>query len=159
VFQEHSGHRNRRKGRGHGALCAIQHLGAVGELDGSGRGECVRGASNNRAPHRSPRSRHRRAQRGHMHTTNTHTTNMEPPKHADEHTFGGEHRPFEWGWRAVGLCSPCLWWWGRLCRRRCAAGGCARAVLVWRGVSRGYTNHQSHRQKLSTHTLNKKRRV
>ena len=44
--------------------------------------------------------------------------------------FWGEHRPFEWGWRAVGLCSPCLWWWGRLCRRRCAAGGCARAVLV-----------------------------
>ena len=29
------------------------------------------------------------------------------------------------------LCWPCLWWWGRLCRRRCAAGGCARAVLVW----------------------------
>jgi len=22
--------------------------------------------------------------------------------------FGGEHRPFEWGKRAVGLCSPCL---------------------------------------------------
>ena len=39
--------------------------------------------------------------------------------------------------RAVGLCSPCLRWWGRLCRRRCAAGGCARAVLVWGGVSRG----------------------
>jgi len=37
--------------------------------------------------------------------------------------------PFEWGWRAVRLCSSCLWWWGRLCRR-CAAGGCARAVLV-----------------------------
>jgi len=30
---------------------------------------------------------------------------------------------------------------GQLCRRRCAAGGCARAVLVWGGVSRGYTNH------------------
>jgi len=54
-------------------------------------------------------------------------------------SFGGEHRPFEWGWRAVGLCSPCLRWWGRLCRRRCAAGGYARAVLVWGGVSRGYT--------------------
>jgi len=54
-------------------------------------------------------------------------------------SFGGEHRPFEWGWRAVGLCSPCLRWWGRLCRRQCAAGGCARAVLVWEGVSRGYT--------------------
>jgi len=41
------------------------------------------------------------------------------------------------------LCSPCLWWWGRLCRRWCAAGGCARAVLVWGGVSRGYTyDHQ-----------------
>ena len=38
-----------------------------------------------------------------------------------------------------GLCFPCLRWWGRLCRRRCAAGGCARAVLVWGGVSRGYT--------------------
>jgi len=35
-------HRNRRKGRGHGALCAIQHLGVVGEPGGSGRGECVR---------------------------------------------------------------------------------------------------------------------
>ena len=46
---------------------------------------------------------------------------------------------FEWGWRAVGLCSPSLRWWGRLCRRRCAAGGCARAILVWGGVSRGYT--------------------
>ena len=45
-------------------------------------------------------------------------------------SFGGEHRPFEWGWRAVRLCSPCLWWWGRLCRRRCAARGCARAVLM-----------------------------
>jgi len=49
------------------------------------------------------------------------------------------YRPFEWGWRAVGLCFPCLRWWGRLCRRRCAAGGCARAVLMWGGVSRGYT--------------------
>jgi len=39
----------------------------------------------------------------------------------------------------VGLCVPCQRWWGWLCRRRCAAGGCARAVLVWGGVSRGYT--------------------
>ena len=54
-------------------------------------------------------------------------------------SFGGEHRPFEWGWRDVRLCFPCLRWWGRLCRRRCAAGGCARAVLMWGGVSRGYT--------------------
>jgi len=23
-------------------------------------------------------------------------------------SFRGEHRPFEWGSRAVGLCSPCL---------------------------------------------------
>jgi len=38
-------------------------------------------------------------------------------------SFGGGHRPFEWGWRAVVLCFPCLRWWGRLCRRRCAAGG------------------------------------
>jgi len=29
--------------------------------------------------------------------------------------FWGEHRPFEWAWRGVGLCSSCLWWWGRLC--------------------------------------------
>jgi len=43
---------------------------------------------------------------------------------------------FEWGWCAVGLCSPCLWWLGRLCRRRCAAGGRARAVLEWAGVGR-----------------------
>ena len=34
-----------------------------GEPGGSGRGACVRGALNNRAPHRSPRTRHRRAQR------------------------------------------------------------------------------------------------
>ena len=61
-------------------------------------------------------------------------------------SFGSEHRPFERGRRAVGLCSPCLWWWGRLCRRRCG-GGCARAalVLVWGGVSRGYTYHPHHR--------------
>jgi len=26
-------------------------------------------------------------------------------------------------------------WWGRLCRRLCAAGGCARAILVRGGVS------------------------
>jgi len=29
-------------------------------------------------------------------------------------SFGSEHRPFEWGWRAVGLYPPpCLWWWRR----------------------------------------------
>jgi len=39
--------RNRRKGRGHGALCAILHLGVVGEPGGSGRGEGVRDAINN----------------------------------------------------------------------------------------------------------------
>jgi len=32
-----------------------------------------------------------------------------------------------------------LWWWERLCRQRCAAAGCVRAVLVWGDVSRGYT--------------------
>jgi len=39
--------------------------------------------------------------------------------------FGGEHKPFEWGWRTVRLCSPCLWGWGAavpaavmLCPRR-----------------------------------------
>ena len=57
-------------------------------------------------------------------------------------SFGSEHRPFEWGRHAVGLCFPCLWWWGLLCRRWCAARDCARAVLVWGGVSRGYTNHR-----------------
>jgi len=40
-------YRNRRTGRGHGALCAVQHLGVVGEPGGSGRGECVRGAITN----------------------------------------------------------------------------------------------------------------
>ena len=39
------------------------------------------------------------------------------------------HRPFEWGWRAVGLCSPCLRWRGRLCRRQCAAGGLCPCML------------------------------
>jgi len=53
-------------------------------------------------------------------------------------SFGGEHRPFEWGWRAVGLCSPCCGGGGWLCQRRCAAGGCARAVLVWGGLSGVY---------------------
>jgi len=56
-------HGNRRNRRGHGALCAIQHRGVLGEPGGSGREECVKGAINNRAPHRRPRSRHRRAQR------------------------------------------------------------------------------------------------
>jgi len=44
--------------------CAIQHLGCRGRAapGGSGRGECMRGAINNRAPHRSPRSRRRCAQ-------------------------------------------------------------------------------------------------
>jgi len=51
--------KNRRNVREHGALSAIQHPGVVGEPGGSGRGECVRGAVNNRASHRSPRSRHR----------------------------------------------------------------------------------------------------
>jgi len=37
----------------------------------------------------------------------------------------------------MGLCYSCLWWSGWLCWRRCAAGGCAHAVLVWGGVSRG----------------------
>ena len=58
------GNRNRRKGRGHGALCAIQHLGVRDEPGGSGRRESVRGVIDNCAPQqRSPRSRHRRAQR------------------------------------------------------------------------------------------------
>ena len=34
-----------------------------GEPGGSGRGECVRSAIDNRTPHRRPRTRHRRAQR------------------------------------------------------------------------------------------------
>jgi len=37
-------HGNRRNGRGHGKLCAIQHIGVVSEPGGSERGECVRGA-------------------------------------------------------------------------------------------------------------------
>jgi len=45
--------------------------------------------------------------------------------------------------RAVGLCSPCLGMWGRLRRRRCAAGGCAHAVLAWGGVYRQLTYHYS----------------
>ena len=54
-------------------------------------------------------------------------------------SLGSKHRPLESGWRAVGLCPPCMWWLGRLCRRQCAAGCCDRAVLVWGDVSRGYT--------------------
>jgi len=50
-------HGNRRNGRGHGALCAIQHLGVVGEPGGSGWGEGMRGAVNNCAPRRSLHSR------------------------------------------------------------------------------------------------------
>jgi len=42
-----------------------------------------------------------------------------------------EHRPFEWGWRAVELCSPCLWWWGRLCRGGVPLG--AVPALSWCG--------------------------
>ena len=41
--------------------CEGSVIGVVGEPGGSRRGECVRGAINNRASHRSPRSRHRRA--------------------------------------------------------------------------------------------------
>jgi len=48
-------------------------------------------------------------------------------------------RPSEWGPRTVGLCSPCPWWWGRLCRlcrRRCVAGGlCPRCPGVGRWLS------------------------
>jgi len=46
-------------------------------------------------------------------------------------SFGGEHRPFEWGKRAVGLCSPCLDGEGG-----CAGGGVplgAVPVLSWCG--------------------------
>jgi len=50
--------------------------------------------------------------------------------------IGGKHQHHHHSWRAVKLCSPFLRWGGRLCPR-CAAGGCARAVLVWGGVSRG----------------------
>jgi len=39
-------------------------------------------------------------------------------------SFGGEHRPFEWGWRAVGLRFPCLRWRGS------CAGGCVPLVAV-----------------------------
>ena len=62
-----------------------------------------------------------------------------PPLSADPGpgpSFGSEHRPLEWGWRSAGLCSPCLWWWGR----RCAVGGAVH-VLSWCGeVSLGGTH-------------------
>jgi len=61
-------------------------------------------------------------------------------------------RETEWDWRAVGLCSPCLRWWGRLCRRRCAAGGCARAVLVWGGLP-GVNSKQSSSSKREHQSL------
>jgi len=51
-------HRHRSKGRGHGALCATQHLGLVGEPGGSGREACVRGAMHNRASHRCKTDQH-----------------------------------------------------------------------------------------------------
>jgi len=47
--------------------------------------------------------------------------------------FGGEHRPFDWGWRAVGLCSPCLRWWGRLCRAAVRIKVRATSALSWCG--------------------------
>jgi len=43
----------------------------------------------------------------------------------------------------VGLRSTCLWWWERLCRRRFAARGCARAVLVGGGGLSGVNISQS----------------
>jgi len=52
--------------------------------------------------------------------------------------FGGEHSQFEWGWRAVGLCSPCLWWWGRLCRW----GLCPRCPGVGRCLSEMYKSSE-----------------
>jgi len=38
--------------------------------------------------------------------------------------------------------------WGRLCRRQCAAGGCARAVLVWgRCISGVYVSSSCSQQR------------
>jgi len=52
--------------------------------------------------------------------------------------FFGEPSPREWVWRAVGLCSPCLWWWGRqaavcrweLCPRCPGVGRCLSGVYI-----------------------------
>jgi len=57
-------------------------------------------------------------------------------------SFGSGHGPFEWGWRAVGLCFSLCGGGGS-----CAGGGVplgAVLVLSWCGevsLSRGYTNH------------------
>jgi len=47
--------------------------------------------------------------------------------------------------------SPCLRWWGRLCRRRCATGGCARGPGVGRCLS-GVYNHHHHASATATRT-------
>ena len=55
---------------------------------------------------------------------------------------------------AVGMCSPCLQWWGRLCWRRCALGG-AVPVLSWCGeVSLGgiQSSNTHARKHAHTHT-------
>ena len=51
-------------------------------------------------------------------------------------SFGGEHRPFEWGWRAVGV-FPVTAVVGAAVPAAVCRWGLARAVLVWGGVSRG----------------------
>jgi len=60
TLQEHDSQKQNKRAWTRCALCDTTPTGS-GEPGGSGRGECVRGAINNRAPHRSPRTRHRRA--------------------------------------------------------------------------------------------------
>jgi len=66
-------------------------------------------------------------------------------------SFGGEHRPFEWGWCAVGLCFSCL----RYSGGGCAGGGVplgAVPVLSWCGEVSLAGVMQSSSLRLATHT-------
>jgi len=47
------------------------------------------------------------------------------------------HRPFEWGWRAMGLCSPCLVAGAAVPAAVCRWGLCSRCDLVGGGVCSG----------------------
>jgi len=54
-------------------------------------------------------------------------------------SFGGEHRPFEWGWRAVGL-FPVSVVVGAAVPAAVCRWGLARAFLMW-GGSLGGKHH------------------